>query len=123
MITAIGIVALKVQDWAAMIAWYRDVLGLHAQVLDEPNGYAIFEVGSVRMAVEKGGVASTFPKGAGQNPVNINFRTDDLEAGVSELRKKGVGVLTPVRSGSGYNYVMFVDPEGNQYVLYQRTKR
>ncbi|MBM3946155.1 MAG: hypothetical protein FJ315_01985 [SAR202 cluster bacterium] len=123
MVGHIGIVALKVQDWEKMVTFYRDTLGLPARVFDVENQYAMFDTGAVRFAVEAGGVASTFPKGAGQNPVQVNFQTDALEQTVSGLKRRGVNFVTQVKSGPGYDYIVFADPEGNQQVLYQRAAR
>lgn len=123
MVGNIGIVALKVQDWKNMVAYYRDTIGLSPRVVDEEHQYAMFDTGPVRLAIEAGGVASTFPKGAGQNPVQVNFQTESLEQAVEGLRKMGVNFVTPVKSGPDYSYIVFADPEGNQQVLYQRLPR
>lgn len=123
MVGPVGIVALKVQDWDKMVAYYRDTVGLKTRVVDEKSQYAMFDTGAARFAVEGGGVASSFPKGAGQNPMQVNFQTESLEATVEALRKKGVNFITGVKPGPGYNYIVFADPEGNQQVIYQRLSR
>ena len=123
MVGPVGIVALKVQDWKKMVDYYRDTLGLKTRVVDEQHEYAMFDTGAARFALESGGVASTFPKGVGQNPVQVNFQTESLETTVDALRKKGVNFVTNVKPGPGYNYIVFADPEGNQQVIYQRISR
>ncbi|MBM3946154.1 MAG: VOC family protein [SAR202 cluster bacterium] len=52
-----------------------------------------------------------------------NFKVEDIKGAVAELKKNGVKVLTDVKQGPNYDYVVIEDPEGNEQVVYQRVQR
>jgi catechol 2,3-dioxygenase-like lactoylglutathione lyase family enzyme len=122
MIGSIGIVTLRVERWAEMVAFYRDQLGLRPRLVDEAGQYAMFDTGAARLALE-GPAAPAFPRQTGHPPAMVNFETADLAAVIDELRGKRVMLSTDVKHGPGYDFVVIADPEGNEQIVYQRVKR
>jgi len=118
----IQIITLRVDDWARMVAYYRDQVGLAMKFADEDNQYAMFDTGPVRLAIE-GGLRPAFARRPGRPGVMVNFQVDDLGHGVQNLRDKGVELLTDVCHGPGYDYVAMADPEGNEHIVLQRAVR
>ena len=70
-------VELRVGDWAASVAFYRDVLRLRPILSDEAGAFALFEVGGGRVAVKAGE-----PRPGG---VLLAMQVDDLDGWLSRL--------------------------------------
>ena len=77
MIGTIGIVTLRVEQWQAMVEFYRDRLGLRPAMVDEAHQYAMFDTGAVRLALE-GPAHPAFARGPGRPAMMLNFQTDNL---------------------------------------------
>ena len=122
MIGTIGIVTLRVEQWQAMVEFYRDRLGLRPAMVDEAHQYAMFDTGVVRLALE-GPAHPAFARGPGRPAMMLNFQTDNLEAALDGLKSHDVPLLSPTKQGPGYAFAVFADPEGNEQIVYQRTKR
>lgn len=122
MIGTIGIVTLRVERWQAMVEFYRDRLGLRPAMVDEAHQYAMFDTGAVRLALE-GPAHPAFARGPGRPAMMLNFQTDDVEAVLEGLKGRDVPLLSPLKQGPGYAFAVFADPEGNEQIVYQRTKR
>jgi predicted enzyme related to lactoylglutathione lyase len=121
-IGTIGIVTLRVEQWQAMLEFYRDRLGLRAAMVDEAHQYAMFDTGAVRLALE-GPAHPAFARGPGRPAMMLNFQTDDIEVAIEGLKEHDVPLLTPLKHGPGYAFAVFADPEGNEQIVYQRVKR
>jgi catechol 2,3-dioxygenase-like lactoylglutathione lyase family enzyme len=118
----IGIVTLRVEQWQAMLEFYRDRIGLRPAMVDEAHQYVLFDTGAVRFALE-GPAHPAFPREPRSPAMMLNFQTDSIEAAAEGLAGRDVALRTPVRHGPGYSFVVFADPEGNEQIVYQRVKR
>jgi predicted enzyme related to lactoylglutathione lyase len=119
-LTDVRIVTVRTLNWAEMVRYYSETLGLKRKFSDSANEYAMFEAGSIRIAIE-GPVKPAYRRVNGAGATMMNFEVDNLETALEELRGRGAQVLTEVRQGPGYDYVAVSDPEGNEHIVYQRT--
>jgi predicted enzyme related to lactoylglutathione lyase len=104
---------LYVEDLAAQVAFYRDVLQLplRRQGID----WAHFDAGGgVLLELMTGGVASHAPKGSQQQSLVIAFLVDDLDETVAELKRRGVTFLGEPEGYKNQRWAHFCDPEGNR---------
>ena len=120
-LTGIGGVFFKAQDPKALADWYRDKVGLE-----------IGEDGSVVFAwsddPQKGGTGHTIwgPFDSttcyfdpSEKPFMINFRVDDLDAMLTQLRDAGVTVMDAEDHAPYGRFGWFMDPEGNKIELWE----
>jgi catechol 2,3-dioxygenase-like lactoylglutathione lyase family enzyme len=112
--TGIMIVTVQVRDFAALVAWYRDVLGLSVLSLEpdefcelappDSNGPAL------ALATDHPDRISPQP-GIGWTPTLV---VEDFDAAVAELRQRGVTFDAEEEGADeGYRLVRVLDPEGN----------
>ncbi len=81
-ITAIGQIAVTVQDLKRAIRFYRDILGLKS--LFETGGMAFFDCGGTRLMLSASDKAdSTYGS-------IIYYKSDDIEGTAASMRKEGV---------------------------------
>lgn len=116
-VTGIGGVFLKARDPAALGAWYREHLGVPV----EEGGWAVFRWGG---DVSGSTVWALFPDeteyfGSSEAQAMVNFRVEDLDRMLSELRAEGVEVLDRVEEHEYGRFGWIVDPEGNRVELWQ----
>jgi methylmalonyl-CoA/ethylmalonyl-CoA epimerase len=81
-ITAIGQIAVTVQDLKRAVAFYRDILGL--KFLFETGGMAFFDCGGTRLML------STSDKADSTYGSIIYYKTAEIEATAAGMRKEGV---------------------------------
>lgn len=112
-VTGIGGYFLRASDPAALLAWYRDVLGLDADdngewhQEDGPTVFATFEAGTDYF-------------GSRDQQTMLNFRVRDLEAMLAQLRSKGANAAQETQAMEGVGRFGWVtDPEGNRVELWQ----
>jgi catechol 2,3-dioxygenase-like lactoylglutathione lyase family enzyme len=96
---------LSVVDFAASLAWYRDVLGLRVKHLDSANQFVLFDGG---VALKAG---TPTPGG-----VVLHFRVADLNA---ELARLGVAASAVAVSAEGYREALVADPDGYRIGLFE----
>jgi predicted enzyme related to lactoylglutathione lyase len=116
-VLGVGGVFFKARDPKALAAWYRDQLGIPVA---EGQTYAAFESGGAGEQT----VWSAFPQqteyfGAGTSGLMVNYRVEDLDAMLAQLKSAGVEVVDRVEE---YDYGRFgwaVDPEGNRFELWE----
>jgi predicted enzyme related to lactoylglutathione lyase len=116
-VRGVGGVFFRARDPKALAEWYRDHLGIPVEA---DQTYASFESAGPGDQT----VWSTFPMetkyfGPGGAGLMVNYRVDDLDAMLAQLREAGVEVVEPVEE---YEYGRFgwaVDPEGNRFELWQ----
>jgi catechol 2,3-dioxygenase-like lactoylglutathione lyase family enzyme len=102
-------VELRVRDWSASVAWYRDVLGLELLLRDESGSFALFAAGGARLALKAG---EPCPGGS-----SIAFEVDDLSAWVERLGERIEG---PIKSSAeGYRRALLRDPDGYEITLFE----
>lgn len=112
-VLGIGGYFLRAADPAALIGWYRDCLGLdvseHGLWRQEPGPtvFATFE-------------ADTDYFGSRDQRTMLNFRVDDLDAMLAQLRAKGADVAEETQEMEGVGRFGWVtDPDGNRIELWQ----
>ncbi|MET8974129.1 VOC family protein [Streptomyces sp. NPDC004539] len=110
-ILGIGGYFIRAQDPGALVAWYRDNLGLDAGELWRQ------EVGVTVFAAFE---AETEYFGSREQGVMVNFRVRDLDAMLAQLREKGADVVEGTQDMAGIGRFGWVtDPEGNRVELWE----
>jgi predicted enzyme related to lactoylglutathione lyase len=123
-VTGVGGIFLRVHDAKAMMAWYSQHLGLATSGSNSVN-FVWNECAQPEGAGMT--VFSLFPLdtayfGQGRQPAMINFRVDDLDALLAQLRKAGVKI-DPKREDHDYGrFAWIYDLEGNRVELWQPQK-
>ena len=120
-VTGIGGVFFKANDPAALLAWYREHLGIEPAF----ESGTVFQWGSDTSGDASGyTVWSLFPAdsdyfGPPPSPFMVNYRVRDLEAMLAQLRATGVEVDDRVEEMEFGRFGWAVDPEGNRFELWQ----
>jgi len=119
-VTGIGGVFFRARDPKALAAWYAKHLGIQVQ----PWGGAKF-VWSDEVPAGTGATAwNPFPQdtkyfGSSGQAYMINYRVDDLDALLAQLKASGVAP-DPHREDSSFGrFAWITDPEGNRLELWQ----
>jgi predicted enzyme related to lactoylglutathione lyase len=125
-VTGIGGIFFKSQKQEELYQWYEKHLGIKSE--PPPGSGAMFEWREVEDAEKKGmTVWAVFPHDTTYfNPSHsnfmINYRVDDLDALLAELRKEGVEV-DPHREDYDYGrFAWIMDPDGNRIELWEPPK-
>jgi predicted enzyme related to lactoylglutathione lyase len=112
-VLGIGGYFVRAADPAALIAWYRDILGLdlggYGQWQQEhgPTVFAAFD-------------SDTQYFGSRAQQTMLNFRVRDLDAMLAQLRAAGADVDPETQDMDGVGRFGWVaDPEGNRLELWQ----
>jgi predicted enzyme related to lactoylglutathione lyase len=113
-VSGIGGVFLRAREPDALLAWYAEHLGLdvegwHGSVLRAAGGETL--------------VWALFPSdteyfGRHDQQAMVNYRVDDLDAMLAQLRSAGVAVEGPMEHENG-RFGWGTDPEGNRFELWQ----
>lgn len=115
----IGYINLAVTDFDRSLAFYRDVLGLPLQFVDDKFQFAAFGAGQVRFAVVGGPDSKKMREARGGDfHTGIGFCVADVDAAHRELAAKGVRfTMNPSKQPWGGYMAMFADPDGNVFYL------
>lgn len=119
-VTGIGGIFFKSQDPDAMKKWYSDHLGLPV----DPYG-ATFEWRQDDDPSKKGTtIWSPFKESTkyfepSTRDFMINYRVENLEALVAELKAAGVTIVDDIQSYDYGKFVHILDPEGNKIELWE----
>jgi predicted enzyme related to lactoylglutathione lyase len=112
-VLGIGGYFLRAKDPAALMAWYRDCLGLDADehgAWSQDTGVTVFATFD----------ADTDYFGARSQQAMLNFRVRDLDAMLAQLRAKDADVADETQEMDGVGRFGWVtDPEGNRIELWQ----
>ncbi|MDX6325780.1 MAG: hypothetical protein QOK15_2134 [Nocardioidaceae bacterium] len=104
---------MRAADPEALSAWYRDCLGLDA----DENGLWRQEPGPTVFATFE---SETDYFGSRSQQVMLNFRVQDLDAMLAQLRSNGAAVADDTQDMDGIGRFAWVtDPEGNRIELWQ----
>jgi len=123
-ITGIGGVFFRsTNDNAALAAWYRDHLGMALEdfggaILRWPNDTA--SDGGVTAWHVAGKDSQWFSPST--SPFMINYRVDNLDELLAQLRAGGVNVLQGPESHENGKFAWIMDPDGNKVELWQPMK-
>jgi predicted enzyme related to lactoylglutathione lyase len=119
-VTGIGGIFFKCESPEALKAWYRDHLGLK---VDEYG--AMFEFRKADNPSKRGYLQwSPFSKDTkyfepSQKDFMINYRVENIEALVEELRIAGVVICDEIATYDYGKFVHIMDPEGNKLELWE----
>ena len=113
-------VILYVQEMAAMVRFYRDLLGLRVEEpadVDDLSGesWVVLDTGATKLALHSGG-----ERRLGADTPMIVFAVADLAAARSVLIDRGVALEEPFEAAPGILVCHGRDPEGNPLALEQR---
>ncbi|HEX2935255.1 MAG TPA: VOC family protein [Bacteroidales bacterium] len=119
-VTGIGGVFFKCKDPGKMTEWYQKHLGL------ETNPYgATFEWYESADGTTKAQTQWTpFPEttdyfGASTQDFMINYRVENLEKLVEELKKEGVTIVDTIETYDYGKFIHILDGEGNKVQLWE----
>jgi len=113
-VVGIGGVFFRAKDPEALRAWYAEHLGIDVQ--DWGGGGAPFEGGTTVWSIFAGDTDYFGP--SGQQSM-VNYRVDDLDAMLEQLRGAGVPVDDKIEDGELGRFGWATDPEGNRFELWQ----
>ena len=120
-VTGIGGVFLKCKgDSAALAAWYREHLGMPLEswggaVLKWPDDKA--DDGGMTVWTLAGSDSQWFSPS--ESSFMINYRVDDMDALLAQLRAGGVAVIGGPESHENGKFAWIMDPDGNKVELWQ----
>ncbi|MEO6136839.1 MAG: VOC family protein [Ginsengibacter sp.] len=119
-VTGIGGIFFKCKDPNNIKEWYKKNLGL------KPDEYgAMFEWREESDSTKKGVTQwSPFSEttkyfAPSTKEFMINYRVDNLEALVEELKKEGVTIVDKIESYDYGKFIHIMDPEGNKIELWE----
>ncbi len=119
-VTGLGGIFFKCKDPDKMKEWYRNNLGLNTN-----QWGATFEWYEEADGARKGQTQwALFPETTeyfepATKDFMINYRVDDLEALVEELKKNGVTILDEIETYDYGKFIHILDPEGNKVELWE----
>jgi predicted enzyme related to lactoylglutathione lyase len=107
-------------DKAALIAWYRDNLGIPVASWGGFN----FRWSDMHQAEHASTTWSPFDEdseyfGRAEQQWMVNFRVTDLHAMLAQLRAAGADVLDKVEEGEYGKFGWVTDPQGNRIELWE----
>jgi catechol 2,3-dioxygenase-like lactoylglutathione lyase family enzyme len=116
-----------VDDLAAAVAFYSQLLGFSEQVRAAP-AFAMLNRGDLRLLLSVPGMAGAgraLPDGAVPEPGGWNriaLQVEDLTATVATLRDAGARFRGEVVAGVGVRQILLQDPSGNLVELFEPDK-
>lgn len=119
-VTGVGGIFFKCQDPAKMKDWYNTNLGFNAG-----QWGATFEFRDLDKPENKGTLAwNTFKQDTkyfepSQKEFMINYRVENLEELVAELKKAGVTICDEIATYDYGKFVHILDPENNKIELWE----
>ena len=120
-VTGLGGVFFKADDPEKLQAWYAK----HLQLAIENWGGAVFRWREHQDPAREGyTVWSAFPGDTdyfepGKKPFMINFRVENLDAVLEQLRAEGVNVDSKREESEFGKFGWIMDPEGNRIELWE----
>ena len=117
-ITGVGGIFFKSKDPKALMAWYRDVLGIKleawggaAMPYDAPKHPPAVIVNAFDQATDY--------MDPSKREFMLDFAVDDLSAFLNRLKAKGVAVLKRDDSDPSGKFAWIVDPDGTKIELWE----
>jgi glyoxylase I family protein len=112
-VTGIGGVFFRAKDPAALTEWYNRHLGINGMEWVQEQGQTVFAPFP----------ADTEYFGSASQNFMLNFRVDDLDGLLSQLRDNDVKIVKDVEEQAGVGRFAWIeDPEGNRIELWQPTE-
>ncbi|QSE96417.1 VOC family protein [Fulvivirga lutea] len=119
-VTGIGGIFFKSNEPKKLTNWYKEHLGL---VTDEYG--SMFEFRHANNPEKKGylqwsafSIDTKYMEPSNQ-PFMINYRVENIEALVKQLKNEGVNVVDEIASYDYGKFVHIMDPEGNKIELWE----
>jgi predicted enzyme related to lactoylglutathione lyase len=109
-------VELRSTRWEALVAWYRDALGLEVLLRVVDDRYALLAAGAARLAIL--GRDSAPPE---SRRWSLAFEVEDLEAARERLVARGYEPPGPTANPEGFREFVVADPDGNRVRLFAWT--
>lgn len=117
-ITGVGGIFFRSKDPKALMAWYRDVLGIRLEAW-----------GGAAMRYDAPGhppvlILNAFDQATGymdpsKREFMLNFAVDDLSAFLDRLKAKGITIVKRDDSDPSGKFAWIVDPDGTKIELWQ----
>ena len=119
-VTGIGGIFFKCEDPQAMNQWYRKHLGFRVNQYGSLFQGRDFDDPDQRTLLQW----APFPKDTDyfepcKKEFMINYRVDDLESLIDELRAEGIEIVTQIKSFPYGKFAHIMDPEGNKIELWE----
>ncbi len=114
-VKGIGGVFIRARDPAALIAWYRDVLGVDPAPKDMDTPPWVAD-GGVTVFAPFAADTDYFPA---DQQVMINFRVGDLDALLAQVRAAGVEPFNETTMDGIGRFAHIYDPESNAIELWE----
>lgn len=115
---ALFAVEIRSARWEALVAWYRDVLGLEVLLRVIDDRYALLGAGSARLAIL--GRDDAVPPGSRWS---LAFEVEHLDAVRERLAAAGCEVPEPAANPEGFREFVVADPDGNRVRLFAWIQR
>ena len=126
MITKIDHIGIAVKDLDEHIPFYRDILKLEMtgreELAEQEVKVAMFKAGEITIelleSISEAGPIARYIEKKGEGMHHIAYRTDDIQKGMDELKKKGIVMIdqTP-RKGAHGSRIAFIHPRSSCKVL------
>ncbi len=117
-ITGVGGIFVRSKDPKALMAWYRDVLGIRLESwggavmrYDAPGHPPVLTLNAFDRASRY--------MDPSQREFMIDFAVDDLSAFLDRLKAKGVAVIARDDSDPSGSFAWIVDPDGTKIELWE----
>ncbi len=123
--TGLGGVFLRSKSPVKLAAWYRRNLGLQIPVGQQFTAWTWRPV-SRRPAFGQTVWAALATRerewGPGRPTAQVNYRVDDLDRLLNQLRRAGVSVDSKIEASEFGRFGWATDPEGNRFELWEPPK-
>lgn len=106
-------IELRSSHWAALVGWYRDVLGLRVLIRAVDDGYALLQAGTARLTILDRPEADPASR-----RWSLAFEVADLSACRDRLRTAGAAIEEPAPGHEGFREIVTRDPDGNRLRLF-----
>ncbi len=104
---------VRTAAWEALVAWYREVLGLRVLLRVSDDGYALLGDARGRIAI----VSRPDPGPAGER-IGLAIEVADLDAAAARLAAAGADVTRRPPNPEGFAELLTRDPDGNRLRLF-----
>jgi len=109
-VTGIGGIFFRAKDPAALSDWYEKHLGINGMEWVQQQGQTVFAPFP----------ANTDYFGSASQSFMLNFRVDDLDGMLKQLRANDVKIVKDVEEQAGVGrFASIEDPEGNRVELWE----
>jgi catechol 2,3-dioxygenase-like lactoylglutathione lyase family enzyme len=105
---------VRTNQWAELVRWYRNVLGLRVLVRVVDDAFALLEAGGVRLEL-----TAKDPPGPSSERYRLAFEVGDLDAAAARLDAAKWKFERREQHPEGFSELVTLDPDGNRIRLFQ----